>query len=474
MPQVEPFAPDLLPEALRAYVLDVADRQQSPPDFAAVAALCGLAAVVGNKARIRPKQHDDWMVVPNLWGAIVGRPSAMKSPAMQSALGPVYGLQDEMRELWQQRCASLAVDEALAGLDAADAKSKAKKALKVGDRDAAKEIMAGAMGSSDEGEPCPRLIIGDATFEKVGELLSENSNGLLLVRDELPGFLARLESAEFQNERAFYLESFNGDGSFVFDRIARGTISIPICTISLVGGVQPSRIAPLVRGAISGTSNDGLLQRLQLSVWPDDIPSWRWVDRAPDPLARVAYERAFRDLRDLPAQADGEPLVLRFSPPAQTAFREWMEETQSEARSGALPSTMESHILKMPKTVASLALLFQLIDGHSETVGEEATLRALDWADYLRSHANRLYAAGQTMAEEGAKLIIERRSQIPAQFTPRDIQRKAWGGLADRDAVASALEMLVASHHCREIPASGGNGRPSTSYVWNPALTVEG
>ena len=60
--------------------------------------MCGLAAVLGNKVRIRPKQHDDWQVVANQWGALIGRPSAMKTPAMQAALAPVYALQDEMRE----------------------------------------------------------------------------------------------------------------------------------------------------------------------------------------------------------------------------------------------------------------------------------------------------------------------------------------------------------------------------------------
>ena len=86
LPAVERFIPELLPDAIRDYVMDVADRQQAPPDFAAVTALCGISAVIGNRVRIRPKQNDDWEVVPNLWGAIVGRPSAMKSPAMQAAL----------------------------------------------------------------------------------------------------------------------------------------------------------------------------------------------------------------------------------------------------------------------------------------------------------------------------------------------------------------------------------------------------
>ena len=399
LPPVEAFTPALLPKALRDYVMDVADRQQSPPDFVAVTAICGVAAMVGNKFRIRPKQNDDWEVVPNLWGAIVGRPSAMKSPAMQSALAPVYALQDELRRAWEEECKTLMIEAAVSNLNAKQAKKKAEKALEAGDREEAKKILANVI-SANEHPPCPRLIINDGTVEKLGELLNQNANGLLLIRDELAGFLARMEKEEFQGERAFYLEAFNGDGCFTYDQIVRGTIHIQNCVLSIIGGVQPSRIAPLVRGAMSGTSNDGLLQRLQMTVWPDDICSWRWVDRKPDRDARDAFEDVFRYLSTLPRGFQDRPCVLRFTPEAQNLYREWMEDIQVEARSGVLTSTLESHVLKMPKTVASLALIFELIDGGLQFVGEEATRLALGWADYLRSHANRLYAAGPPLRPE--------------------------------------------------------------------------
>ncbi|MBN9440704.1 YfjI family protein [Bosea sp. (in: a-proteobacteria)] len=472
LPPVARFSSDLLPDDLRRYVFDVAERQQSPADFVAVAALCGLSAVVGNKVRVRPKHHDDWTITPNLWGALVGPPSAMKSPAMQAALAPAFMLQDEMRDLWEQRCAAMADDELLAGLEEKTAKANAMKLLKAGDRDGAKKLLKEASGEGDELPPCPRLIVNDATVEKLGELLNENRNGLLLIRDELPGFLARMEDQDCQGERAFYLEAFNGDGSFTFDRIGRGTVRIEVCTVSIIGGVQPSRIIPLVRGAVSGSSNDGLLQRLQMTVWPDANSSWRWVDRAPDACARLALDRIFRDVRDMPSAADGEPRIMRFAPEAQDAFREWMESIQKEARSKTLPSALESHILKLPKTVASLALIFDLIEGDGDDlIGDTAILRALSWADYLRTHANRLYAAGQTMAEEGARQIVERRRQLPELFTARDVHRKQWGGLTDRDAVASAIEILTATHHCRERSVShSGAGRPTSAFDWNPRL----
>ena len=285
----------------------------------------------------------------------------------------------------------------------------------------------------------------------------------------------RLEREEHQSERAFYLEAFNGDGRFTYDRIGRGTVHIENCTISIIGGIQPSRIAPIVRGALAGTSNDGLIQRLQMTVWPDDRGSlWRWVDRKPDATARAAYENVFRNLYDLSMGNTHKPAVLRFSPESQALFEKWMTETQERAASGSLSSTRESHLLKLPRTVAALALSFELIDGGRFEVNELSLQRALGWADYLLSHANRLYSAGETMAADGARLIVERRHQLPEPFTARDIRRKGWASLGDQDTVASAIDMLISTNHCHEVPpvAHMLGRRPAVSYIWNPALKV--
>lgn len=472
LPPVEPFIPELLPDAIRDYVMDIADRQQSPPDFAAVSAICGIAAVVGNRVHVRPKQHDDWEIVPNLWGAIIGAPSAMKSPAMQAALGPIYAITDDLRKKWEDEIKSAEIDDALSAIDAKDAKKKAAKAMESGDREAARDFLKSLAADYDSKPPCPRIVVNDATVEKLGELLNENQRGVLLIRDELPGFLANIECEDNQSDRAFYLEAFNGDGRFTYDRIGRGTVHIKRCTVSIIGGVQPSRIAPIVRGAISGDSNDGLIQRFQMVVWPDGISSWRWVDQEPNAQARLSYERVFRDLYDLPMGDTERPAVLHLSPESQALFQEWMTELQSEARSGTLPSTFESHILKMPKTVASLALLFELIDGGRFEVNETAMRMALGWADYLRSHANRLYLSGSAMIEDGARLILERCNQLPEEFTKRTVHQKGWTGLSETKVVDAAIELLVSTHHCRAVekPANAAGGRPSTAYRWNPLL----
>ena len=77
LPAVMPFDDELLPSTFRPWIKDIAERLQCPPDFPAVAAMIPLGVIVGRKVGIRPKRQDDWLVVPNLWGAVIGRPSVM-------------------------------------------------------------------------------------------------------------------------------------------------------------------------------------------------------------------------------------------------------------------------------------------------------------------------------------------------------------------------------------------------------------
>src|SRR5438067_2294124 len=67
----------------------------------------------------------------------------------------------------------------------------------------------------------------DSTVEKLGIRLQDNPRGLLIVRDELSGWLHGLEKQGREGDRQFYLEAWNGTGSFTVDRIERGTLHIP-------------------------------------------------------------------------------------------------------------------------------------------------------------------------------------------------------------------------------------------------------
>ncbi|MBT8766297.1 YfjI family protein [Metapseudomonas boanensis] len=453
----------LLPEALRGFVRDTADRTQCPPDFMAVALVVGISAVVGRKFTIHPKQRDDWEVVPNQWGCIIGRPSAMKSPALKQALRPLVALEAKEREKHGQALIKYKAASEVLELERKAAKDKAKKLMTEDKRDAA--LTALTEFANDLPTPIPRrYIVNDASVEKLGELLNENPNGLLLARDELGGWLALMQTEDGAVARAFYLECFDGNGTFTYDRIGRGTVHIESCCISLVGGIQPSRIAPLVRGAVTGELDDGLVQRLQLAVWPDDDRAWQLVDRRPN---KAAQERVGAVIHDLDQVPDEPRQALRFDLAAQDLFNAWYTAHMQEIRHGEMHPALQSHLMKMPQTIAGLALLFELIGGGRDAVGVKATARALAWADYLKSHAGRLYGAAINAPLMGARLILARKDKLPEPFTPREVRLKGWAGLDSLEVVNEALATLSEHRFVIGYEVAGDKGgRPSKRYVW--------
>lgn len=119
--------------------------------------------------------------------------------------------------------------------------------------------------------------------------------------------------------------------------------------------------------------------------------------------------------------------------------------------------------------VWDLALLFHLIDAGNGPIDVTSMRRALDWATYLEPHAMRVFATPTLAHNGGARLILRRiqRGELPAEFTAREVQRRGWSGLTDKEAVAAALDLLVDCNVVREKFVQTG-GRPSTVFRVNP------
>jgi putative DNA primase/helicase len=207
LPPVDPFPLELLPDALRPWVTDAAMRMQIPPDYIAIGIMVAAGAVIGRQVAIQPKRHDDWSVVPNLWGHVIGRPGLLKTPALQEALIPVQILEaaaraehDREHRVWKARVEIEGEAKKLRG-------QKIREQLKAhrNPDNLAREI---ADDQSEIPEPVRRrFITNDATVEKLGELLRDNPNGIIVFRDELMGWLKSLEQETRGADLAFYLEA---------------------------------------------------------------------------------------------------------------------------------------------------------------------------------------------------------------------------------------------------------------------------
>lgn len=218
-----------IPARVRGFVLSRAMTIGADPCALAWSVLSACSAAISGDIRLLMKRHDHWSVPPAIWVSLVGSPSTKKSPIIDAAWLPL--LKAQGRDLRMHTSAMT------------DWKSIPKKEREEGDE-----------------PPQPRrLITHDATMEKLQEILSHQTRGIGVLRDELAGWIGSMEKYAPGKggaaDRAFWLQSYNG-GQHVVDRVARGTVSIENLLVTVCGGIQPDRLRQF-----SDLTDDGLWQR---------------------------------------------------------------------------------------------------------------------------------------------------------------------------------------------------------------------
>ncbi|SOY56721.1 YfjI family protein [Cupriavidus taiwanensis] len=472
---VEPFNLDFLPDALRGWVADIAERSQCPPDFPGATAMAALGIALGRKVGIRPKYRDDWTEYANLWLAIVGRPGTMKSPAMGAAFRPLERLAALARETYETELADFEHHKEMTALRNDAARTMFKQAVRNG------KFAELQLSELPQAPRQVRLLTTDSTMEALAELLRDNPQGIGVYRDELVGLLRSLDREGQEGSRSFYLQGWNGRGAWTVDRIGRGfNLHVPHVSLSVIGSTQPDRLREYVREA-AGDGGDGLLQRFLL-VWPDTSRAWRNVDRFPDNKAsNLAFEVFARLFNAQPASVqaqpneDGSGHFLRFAPESSEIFIEWLAQHEAMLRSGELSPVMEGFCAKARKTVPAFALLLHLADTpEGGPISAAAVFGAIAWFEYLRTHAERAYTYGLRPDTDAARELLKRiaAGALPMPFSVRDVRVKGWRLLGETAAIQAAIAMLVDYGWLRrstvESPATPG--RPTTRFEAHPLL----
>ena len=348
-----------------------------PPDFIAAGALVALGAIIGARCAVKPKSQDDWLIVPNVWGAIVGLPSAKKSPAIGAALKPLDRLiakameaqNKELEEYESKKTVHAAQKEALEFSIKQTAKGKPSNGSNGSTLGALARELQDHQKDAPKEPILRRYKTNDTTVEKLGELLRENPAGLMVLRDEIVGLLASWDREGREGERAFFLEAWNGNQSFDTDRIGRGSIFIPNLCVSIFGGIQPDKLTSYLEQAEHALSNDGMLQRFQILLYPDHR-AWEWRDRYPNRDARNSAFSVFESLAEFdpvewgatPADAFIKFPHFRFDDAAQEVYVEWSADLHGKRIPSEDHQLIAQHLTKYDKLFPALALILHLAE----------------------------------------------------------------------------------------------------------------
>lgn len=462
--QHEPFPTKLLPEPLRAFVVEGARSIGCALCFFALPVLASIAAAIGTTRRIRLKR--DWAEPAIVWTGIIGDSGSLKSPALEHALEPIRRVQNEAfkRYMDEQNDYDKSLTEYEA--DVHDWKRAGKK----------------------KGEPAPtkpeapvaeRFVVADITVEALATILANNPRGLLLARDELAAFFKSFDAYKGGRggDVAVWLE-LHRCGTLTVDRKTgdRKTIHIPRASVCIAGSIQPQTLA---RVLAREHFEDGLAARILLSMPPRRTK--RWTSDEISTRTRDAYANticALLELRhnisdegdpcpvDVPLSADGQREWVRF-------YDEFAAE-QAELPGGALAAVAS----KLEGYAARFALLFHLV----RWVASDPTLvdpKEID-ASSVRAGASlsrwflreavRVYAILEETEEETEdRRLVEYVHSHGGRITARELARRIRRYAKSEDARQALNRLTEAGIGEWQIPPTDkSGGRPTQVFVLHP------
>jgi hypothetical protein len=339
-----------------------------------------------------------------------------KSPAIEEAFRPLRRLEKLAEEVHEASERGHAAELVAVEAQRKVLKSKMDEtARKGGNLDKLKGDFASLQPAAKPARK--RFMTNNTTIEKASDIMRENPRGLTILCDELVGLFVVWDREDHKDDRCFHLQGWNGYGGYTSDRIGRGTIATPQLCEVIFGGIQPSKLLGYLALTRNNIENDGLLQRFQLLIYPDEpggeldeiIDEYPNLD-AKDQAFTVVEKLAGMDFLACGAQTDEFTKIpyFHFSPVAQVFFNGWLLSLEKRVQSNDEEPVMIEHLAKYRSLMPSLALIFYLIELANGGVTPQDTLfavyagqvcavpihcakQAAAWCDYLETHARRIY-----------------------------------------------------------------------------------
>jgi len=477
--QLPTFPVAAFPDWLRDFVAAEAEATQTPPDLAGMLALTALAVAGAGRAVVQPRAG--WPEPLNLYTAVVLPPASRKSPVFKDMVEPIRAYEKELVAAARPGIATARAERDIKEATLKRAKDEAAKAGAGQGYDTARDQVGLITRELLVPLPVePRLLVDDATPEKLGELLGAQGGRLAALAPE--GGIFAMMSGRYSKGIAnldTYLRAHAAEELRV-DRLNRPSDYVAAATLTIGATMQPHVLRGLGDGgALRG---QGLLARFLYSL-PPDIIGERSTNPAPMPAALHAEYRArLLGLLALTPATDsaGEPAphILRFDPLAQERWGRFEAWVESQLRPLGKLGTMREWGGKFAGHVARIVGLLHLarFDGRSSPWGHQIDADTLDAAitvgDYLLAHAGAAFAAiGSDPMLEGAQHLlrwIEHHGEV--SFSKRaiyDANRARFPTVAD---IEKPVALLVAYGYLRRSdPIKGQPGRPpSPTFFVNP------
>lgn len=241
--------PEWLPPGIAEYAMDQGRVIGIQPEMIAMSCLATIAAALHDDFTIQPKRNEPkWRERACLWIMVIAPPGSTKSAAVKRAMRPLSQINEKLIGKYAAELAKFIPEERVYQLQV-----RAQEKRRAKDEGFEEDLKAPERPIQN------RLIINDVTTEKLGEMLVDNTRGMLYSTDELAlwfGLFDAYNKSSAGKDRQYALKAYDG-GPTTFDRKGSGTTHVPNWSYSVIGTTQPEKI----RQIALDQPDDGLFQR---------------------------------------------------------------------------------------------------------------------------------------------------------------------------------------------------------------------
>jgi hypothetical protein len=327
--------------------------------------------------------------------------------------------------------------------------------------------------TDDEKQVMQRLLVSNATIERLAVLVQARPAGILMLCDELSSLFANLSRSHGGSDRGFWLEAWGGN-RHVVERMSRESVDVAHLAVGLMGGMQPAKL----EDAFGDDGEDGFHARF-LYAWPEEAPFQPLSDdiTAPDP----AFSRALERLAYLPTLPEDFSDPIPLSAVARDEFdvfrRMWHDGKRAlEGRELGTWAKLPAHALRLAGTLCYMdwAWNSRADDIEPLFIGPEyvrAAVRLL--LDYFWPHGKAaVRQIGLTDTHVNARRVLRwLRAQGPLEgVSVEGLREHALSRRLDSDGTKELLGQLVKRKWLRELPKIETGGRPLHRWAVHPAL----
>ena len=461
------FPTHVLPRVLREWVEAESRSIQTPEDLAGLLAVAVCAATVAGRVTVEPRA--DWFEPVNLFVAVLLESGNRKSRIFKDALKPLKEVEAaliaESRDVIAREQSIRRQDEArLNRLE--KAASEEEPDLREQATRLAEELERRRVAVT------PRLIIDDATTEKVVIVLSEQQGRIASMSPEggvfdlMAGMYSKTGAPQFD----VYLKGHAGD-DLVTDRVSRGSVRVARPALTCAYAIQPQVIKGLAdKKAFRGR---GLLGRFLYAV-PESRIGQREIGAAPiPPSVRESYHETVQSLAATKSEA-----ALGLRSDALTMFEQWEGEIEDMLADGGEMELVRDWGAKLAGATLRLAGVLHCVEHCPDgQINAKTVSAAIELARYLIPHAVHtlsMMEARENSDDENAIYLLKWIQKGEYQdFTKREAQQQRRNRFPTAGDIDPVLKCLTKRGYIRPAAAQKPRaGRPSEPYEVNPALRV--